>query len=64
MTDIAELKRAPYRKQYDDNLIQMMFQIEEYPDDELYLFQANSPEMVRSGIDIMKKYHLGVFRGE
>lgn len=62
-TDYEEVKRAPYRKQYDDNLIQIMLHIDDYTDDELNLFQANSPEMVRSGVDIMKKYHLGVFYG-
>ena len=61
--DYEEVKRAPYRKQYDDNLIQIMMQIDDCSDDELNSFQANSPELVRSGVDIMKKYHLGIFYG-
>lgn len=61
--DYEEVKRAPYRKQFDDNLIQIMMQIDDCSDDELNSFQANSPEMVRSGVDIMKKYHLGIFYG-
>ena len=60
--DISELKIANYRKTYCDNLIEMMFNIEEYSDEELNLFQATTPEMVRHGVRIMQEHELGVFR--
>lgn len=60
--DISELKVAKYRKIYCDNLIEMMFNIEEYSDEELKPFQATTPEMVRHGVRIMQEHELGVFR--
>lgn len=59
--DVREVHMAPYRKVYCDNLIQIMLNTDEYSDDEMYVFQADSPDQVRSGVEIMKKYNLGVF---
>lgn len=61
-TDIKEINMAPYRKIYDDNLIEIMLNIDQYADEDLGGFQAQSPQQVRDGIEIMKKYNLGVFR--
>lgn len=60
-TDVDEIKRAPYRKQYADNLIEIMLDIDNYSDEDLAVFQAQSPEQVRHGVELMKKYKLGVF---
>lgn len=60
-TDIREIRIAPYRKEYCDNLIEMMKDIDNYTDEELAPFQASSPEMVRDGVELMRKYKLGVF---
>ena len=60
-TDSNELSIAKYRKEYCDNLITMMENIDQYSDEELAPFQANSPDLVRNGIKIMQKYELGVF---
>lgn len=60
-TDYHEIKIQNYRKIYCDNLIHMMTNIDEYSDDELVVFQAGDPQLVRSGIDLMKKYKLGIF---
>lgn len=59
--DIRESHMAPYRKEYCNNLIETMYQIDDSTDDSLYGFQADSPDQVRSGVYIMKKYNLGVF---
>lgn len=58
----AEYVFAPNRKEYKNNLIDMMSNIEDYTDEELVGFQANDPDMVRNGIKLMKKYNLGVFK--
>ena len=60
--DIRENRMAPYRKEYCNNLIQIMFQIDDRSDEELYVFQADSPDLVRNGVSIMKKHCLGVFK--
>ena len=46
---------------YDDKLIEIMLNIDNYSDDDLAGFQAQSPQQVREGVEIMKQYHLGVF---
>ncbi len=53
---------ASYRKNYQNTLVDMMLNIDDYTDAELSVFQANKPEQVRNGIYLMKKYKLGVFR--
>lgn len=53
---------APYRKIYMENLQEMALHIDAYSDEELAGFQANSPELVRDGIELMKKYELGIFK--
>lgn len=60
-TNIKEMRMAPYRKIYDDNLIEIMLDIDNYSDDDLGGFQAQFPQQVRDGVEIMKEYHLGVF---
>ena len=61
LTDYKEIKIQNYRKIYCDNLINMMLNIEEYSDDELAVFQAGDPNLVRDGVELMKKYKLGIF---
>jgi len=60
-TTLTEMKTGPYRKAYFENLVEMMIDIDNIPDDKLGAFQANNPDMVRSGVILMKKYKLGVF---
>lgn len=64
LSALMEIKTAPYRKIYDQNLIDMLFNIENTTDDELIAFQAYNPEYVRNGAELMKKYQLGVFNNK
>lgn len=57
----TEIRTAPYRKIYEQNLIDMLLNLENKTDDELVVFQAGKPDYVRHGALLMKKYHLGVF---
>jgi|GEM_PF-4126281 len=59
--DIKEVHIASNRRIYCDNLITMMENIDNYSDDELGVFQAGNPQRVRNGVNIMKKYNLGIF---
>lgn len=59
-----EWKYAPYRKDYYQNLIQKMYQIDNISDEDLIGFQAGNPDYVRNVVGLMKKYHLGVFYWE
>lgn len=59
--NIREWKTAPYRKVYCDNLIGIMSDIDNYADEDLGAFQADSPELVRRVVEKMKRYELGVF---
>ena len=58
---IIENNIAIYRKAYDKSLRDMMLNIEEYADDELGAFQANSPDDVRYCIEFFKENGLGIF---
>ena len=58
----VETKIAKYRKAYQNNLVDMMVNIDDYFDSELSVFQANSPEQVRNGIQLMERYNLGIFK--
>ncbi|MDD3138292.1 MAG: hypothetical protein PHX08_04880 [Lachnospiraceae bacterium] len=51
---------APYRKQYFNNMIEKMIKTETLSDNDLTDFQAD-PNDVREGINLMKKYKLGIF---
>lgn len=64
VSDVKEIKIAPYRKIYANELIQKMYIINELADEDLIQFQSPSVDYVRTGVDIMKKYHLGVFKYE
>jgi hypothetical protein len=57
----SELKVAPYRRAYFKNAGTMLENLKGYTDQELSVFQANSPGLVRSGAEIMKKYSIGIF---
>ena len=61
LTNLKEQEISIYRCSYFRDLITKMINIDTLPDEELKQFQANSTEMVRKGVDIMKKYRLGVF---
>lgn len=57
----AEKKTAPHRAIYNDNLQEMMLNIEDYSDEELALFQANSPEYVRYSVGFFEENDLSIF---
>lgn len=59
-SDYKEWKIAPYRKIYGENLIQSMKNVDSLTEEEFAPFQSTE-EYVRGGIDIMKKYDLGMF---
>lgn len=59
-SDINEWKTAPFRKQYGEQLIENIYNINELEDEDFIPFQAREQD-VRNGIEIMKKYHLGIF---
>lgn len=59
-SDYKEWKIAPYRKIYGQNLVQSIFEVDTLEEKDFVAFQAEE-DVVRSGIDIMKKYDLGVF---
>lgn len=61
--DIVEWKQAPYRKDYYDNLIQCMLDVDTLSAEDFSVFQAKE-EYVRQGIALMKKYDLGIYRYE
>lgn len=60
-SDCVELEISPYRGQYKDQLITIMKDIDEYGDDELIGFQAGNANLVRSGVQLMKDYNLGIW---
>ena len=53
---------APYRKIYYENLADMMRNIDDYADEELGAFQANSPDDVRYCIEFFKENGLSIFK--
>jgi hypothetical protein len=62
LSGYKERKIAPYRKDYFNRAIVLMKDIDNYEDKDLGIFQANSPDMVRKGVDFMKQHNLGVFK--
>lgn len=61
LCNFTEFCAAPYRGAYKDNLFDIMQNIELYEDEDLSGFQANNPQLVRTGVELMKKYKLNVF---
>lgn len=59
---IVEFLGASQRKDYQNNLVNIMLNIDDYSNEQLAVFQANDPEQVRNGVYLMKKYKLGVFK--
>lgn len=57
----VELKKAPYRKIYLEEMMTKMDDIENVTDEELAGFQADA-NYVRQGIEIMQKNHLGIYK--
>jgi hypothetical protein len=57
----TEMKIGPYRKAYNQNMVDLALGIDNVSDEELQIFQA-PPEDVRGGIEVMKKYHLCLWR--
>ena len=57
-----ELVRAPYVRQYYDNLEVQLLDYENCPDETLALISATSPEKARMCLDFLKKEHLSIFR--
>ena len=57
----AENAIAPYRRIYNENLHEMMTHLEDYSDDQLASFQANSPEYVRYSVEFFEEYGLSIF---
>lgn len=60
-SDYTEFQIAPYRKNYGENLIQNMLEIDSLESQDFASFQARE-ESVRSAVEIMKKYQLGIFK--
>lgn len=59
--DNKEKQISLHRKIYCNNLIDKMRNLHDVSDVELSGFQSN-PNLVRNGVDLMKKYKLGVFK--
>lgn len=59
-SDYTEWNIAPYRKVYGQNLVKNMLEVERLTSDDFAAFQSEE-EIVRNGIEIMKKYDLGIF---
>lgn len=60
LSDYKEWNIAPYRKIYGNDLIEKMYRVEELEDTDFSVFQAEKDNVI-NGVDIMKKYNLGVF---
>lgn len=58
--NISELKIGPYRKEYNNAMIELAYNIDNVSDEELDIFQAPAQD-VRQTINIMKKYHLSLW---
>lgn len=57
----AELSLAPFRGAYKDDCINILMNIDDYNDEDLSVFQANEPEMVRDGAVLLEEYNLNVY---
>ena len=57
----TEMTIAPYRKIYQENLIKIMQSNETITEEQARNFQSET-ELVNQGVELMKKYHLGVFK--
>lgn len=60
-SNFNELKIAPYRKEYNLKMEQILLDIDNVSDEDLVIFQAPA-EQVRAGAAVMKKYKLGVYQ--
>lgn len=60
-SDYKELKMASSRKEYGKNLIEDIYRIDQLSDEDIEHFQSQR-DFVVNGVDIMKKYKLGVFQ--
>lgn len=61
VSNLKEYKIGAYRKSYVEEIARIMLDINEYEDEQLNCFQANSPEQVREGVKLLEKYKLGIF---
>lgn len=59
-SDYKEWRMAPNRKIYGENLISGMLEVEQLSPEDFAVYQAEEGE-VRAGIEVMKKYELGIF---
>lgn len=59
-SDYTEMVIAPHRGAYKDSLLSQMNEEVEMNEDTIKLFQS-SPELVRSGIELMKQYDLNIY---
>lgn len=59
---VLEFKTAPYRKEYFKKAEIILKNIKNFSDEDLQIFQATSPDMVKHGEVIMKRYSLGAFK--
>jgi len=57
----SETRTAPYRKISFDNMKEIMINIDDYSDDELGIFQANSPVFVRYCVEFFEENDLSIF---
>ena len=56
-----EWKIAPYRKIYCENLVEGINNIDNLSGDDFAPYQSDE-QYVRKGVEIMKKYKLGIYR--
>lgn len=61
--DCIEYKKAPYRRIYLENMVEIMDNADRLDDEELAPLQAD-PNAIRKGVEIMKKYQIGIYKYE
>lgn len=59
--NLEELAIAPYRKEYNQAMVNMALDIDNVSDEDLAIFQAPA-EQVRDCVKVMKKYHLSLWQ--
>lgn len=57
---ISEMRIAPYRGAYNENIKEIMLNVDEYSDDELAVTQGEASD-VRESVTFLKRYNLSIF---
>ena len=61
LSQMTEFRLSPFRRLTYDTMIEYIYDIDNKEDEDLSVFQANTPSQVRNTIESMKKYRLGIF---